>query len=387
VALTQSAQTKPVALPSLTKRMSLPRCPSLSSRRDAAPQSESTRLIPAVSASVPPPRPRHSWIVLQGVSSAASVRDVEQFLDGVSLSPPLDSSPLDGVVSVFYSLTTDPPGELYMDVYVKCQTCDGALVASLRNNEPFVVQNYSNRHPVGVRANLPPCEVYWARGVGLHLPHSHRQRSGRALLESYSESRIPMPLMVFESPFSSPGHSLFQKHTHFSLFQLLGPSLRHRHPESKKRKRKHHPETIQSDQLTEDMWLLSGRQSCSMAETQYGFRSQREQIFDPADPLESFVGAGLIQDREDPSRCVSCALLIQHLEILLAMIADLWTNLMVNLSPSMTSAIDRSPLDYLDRYWQSYAGLYKVVLKEFHQKGRIASCAGHAHVSATRERL
>jgi hypothetical protein len=257
-----------------------------------------------------------------------------------------------------------------MDVYAKCLTCDGALVASLRNHEPLVVPNHPNRS-VTIRANLPPCEVYWARGVGLHLTH---KRSGKEVIESYSDFGIPMPLMVFNSPFSDPGPSLFQRHTHHTLFQLLAPSLR-QVPESKKRKRKQSSlETNQVDQLTEDMWLISGRQSCSMAESQYGFRLQREQLFDPTDPMESFVGPGF--DRGNESRCGPCALLIGDLETIMVMISDLWTNLMVNLNASVASVSDRSTLDYLDRYWQSYAGLYKVILKEFHQKGRIASCSG-----------
>jgi hypothetical protein len=313
---------------------------------------------------------RHSWVVLQCVPSAASARDIEQFFEGITLSPPLDSSPLDGVIAVYYSLSGAQ--EEVMDVYVRCQTSHGAHVASLRSNEPLVVSNQPNSHPVTVRTNPPPCEIYWARGVGVHL---YNKRSGMMMLESYlSDFNIPRSLLVFNGP-------SFQSHVHSALFRLLNPSLNVKPQKPMKRKRDTgRAEANQEDRLTEQMWLLSGRESCAMIEAQFGFlRRHTDGFIHSEDPMESFLGPGMPVVTRDATilsnQCPSCALLLRDIESLMTALSNLWAMLLVH--SKATPVPERSPLDYLDRYWQSYAGLYKLLLKEYHRKGKIASCSAH----------
>jgi hypothetical protein len=309
----------------------------------------------------------HSWVALQCVPLSASARDIEQFLEGVSLCPPLDTSPHDGMLAIFRSLGEGQ--EETMDVYVKCQTISGAHVASLRSNEPLMIANQSTSRPVTVRTNLPLCEIYWAHGVGVHLCN---KRSGKMVLESYlNDFKIPRSLLVFSG-------ASFQSHTHSALFRLLNPSLHLKAEKPKKRKRDlgRSVESHQEDRLTEELSLLSGRNSCAMVEAQFGYLSgQTDGSTNADDPLEIFLGPGISESPSDasilPNLCTSCALLLRDLEALLTALSNIWTMLFIH------SNVERSPQDFLSRYWQSYAGLYKFLLKEFHRKGRLASCSAH----------
>lgn len=307
------------------------------------------------------PNVKHPWIVLQKVTCNASARDVELFLDGINLSPPGDTS-LDGVIAVCYSTSQD----LFMDVYLRCQTCDGAQVASLRSNEPFMVSNHPVAHSIAIRVNLPPCEVFWARGVGILLTG---RKSARSVIEEYStDYGLPKSLLV-PRIIQSVDTVFFFHHTHFKLFQCLNSVLNLK----AEKKRKRDSNLGNQDHTVENLWLFSNRQTCAMFETKCGVICQGGTLMNTDDPLESFLGVGILAS---PSRtpCLSCLSSLRELETLLVSISSYWANLMVFLSLSDQSLSDRGPVDYLDRYWQTYSGLYKYLLKVYHQKGHISSC-------------
>ena len=177
------------------KAVSLPKArPS----EQSAPPPESA---PKIS---PPAKVLHNWVVLRRLPLSVTAREVEGFLEGISLHRPSNVPPAarsrggtSSGTGLYAAFVKQPWGAVGVDVYVEMATSHGAVLAAKRSGEPLregccplVEVGYENE-------GLGLVEVYWARGVCLEIPVKGSVEEGALEL---AKAGVPLSLVRSLSP-------------------------------------------------------------------------------------------------------------------------------------------------------------------------------------------
>ncbi len=356
----------PLPLPSKqTQKLSLPRALSL------VTVSKSSPIIPLSSSKN---REDHPWIVLQGLPASTTLRDIERFLDGISLDKPLSHSSESGVMTVLYESPSANSGletPLIMDVYVRCHSCEGAQVASLRNEEPMLLSGSSSTTsvsiPVTLRVgsrSLPLSEIRWACGIGFHLHHNiqgntigtKRPISPLSLLLCYErEWGIPREFLVGMEPLI--------RRNHWALIARLKTTENEKKKDRREKKKRKRSEKVDD--------ALDHLPPLPSVERIYG-DVRHVNGTEMEDPLDFFVGLGANLMDGGGVHCDRCRSVVRDIECILTCLSSFWSHSFIS-TPNPSSSC---PLNLLQRSYSLYSCLYLQLLNEFHQGGHLKGCNG-----------